>query len=183
MRFISVVSSLSAAYTVIQLKNIKSIHWISQSGRTGEMNKHIHNNKSLFNIRLSLYGNRDRHSRPLRGFPAIPSVPIDEWKPVLLKLNGRFCRCTVPKSTSHLQRIEEKGQTRCKLHELAFNYNLPSRGWLSKGSFFITSIPSPPPVSFLDASATEYSWATWYCKEIIQYSCKFYWCIQPRVSF
>lgn len=40
---------------------------------------------------------------------------------------------------------------------------LPSSGWFSKGSFLITSMPSPPPVSFLEASATEYSCATWYC--------------------
>lgn len=42
---------------------------------------------------------------------------------------------------------------------------IPSSGKFSKGSFLITSIPSPPPVSFLDASATEYSWATWYWKK------------------
>lgn len=39
----------------------------------------------------------------------------------------------------------------------------PSKGWFSKGSFFCTSTPSPPPVSFLLASATLYSCATWYC--------------------
>lgn len=35
----------------------------------------------------------------------------------------------------------------------------------SQGSFFKTSTPSPPPVSFLLASATEYSWPTWYCSQ------------------
>lgn len=34
-------------------------------------------------------------------------------------------------------------------------YVLPSIGKLSNGSFFNTSMPSPPPVSFLDTSATE----------------------------
>lgn len=42
--------------------------------------------------------------------------------------------------------------------------SLPNKGWFSKGSFLMTSMPSPPPVSFLEASATEYSWATWYWK-------------------
>lgn len=39
---------------------------------------------------------------------------------------------------------------------------LPSNGKFSNGSFFNTSIPSPPPVSFFETSATEYSCATWY---------------------
>lgn len=37
---------------------------------------------------------------------------------------------------------------------------LPSNGKFSNGSFFNTSIPSPPPVSFFETSATEYSCAT-----------------------
>jgi hypothetical protein len=36
----------------------------------------------------------------------------------------------------------------------------PNNGKSLNGSFFNTSMPSPPPVSFFDTSATEYSCAT-----------------------
>ena len=67
--------------------------------------------------------------------------------------NGRFYRYTDQRNTFHLKtnQVEDIGD--CSYVSLMFI--LPSIGILSNGSFFNTSMPSPPPVSFLDTSATE----------------------------
>lgn len=46
------------------------------------------------------------------------------------------------------------------------SHDSPKSGKSLNGSFFSTSMPSPPPVSFLDTSATLYSWATWYSSTV-----------------
>ena len=64
------------------------------------------------------------------------------------------CRCTVPWWTCHWE-----GGGHHKVHSWSpWNTQVDFLDLLfSKG----TSTPSPPPVSFLEASATEYSCATW----------------------
>lgn len=100
-----------------------------------------------------LYDSRDKRSKPLRGSLRSLLVPTNESLRELSMPNDKFCTCIVPTSIFLLK--NSKSAIKSLLpHHLMISC-LPSRGKLSKGSFLSTSMPSPPPVSFFDTSATE----------------------------